>query len=224
MLRYSRSMLQLPQLYPILDDAFLPVESRESRLRSLASSLLDAGITLLQYRNKKGSDRQQLDDARLLREILPKGRVKLILNDRADLAVLADFDGVHVGQTDLSPESARRVVGVNKIVGVSTHNREQLQQAIVSVADYVAIGPVFETTSKLNPDPVVGLEGVRMARSLTSKPLVAIGGIGLENAMSVLETGADSVAVISAIFASSNPAKKIEEFLYFGISGRTINK
>jgi thiamine-phosphate pyrophosphorylase len=205
-------MLQLSPLYPILDNAFLPTADREPFLRSLALNLLDAGVTLLQYRNKQGSDRQQLEDARVLREVLPKGRVKLILNDRADLAVLADFDGVHVGQTDLSPEAARRVVGQYSIVGVSTHNEEQLRKAITSVADYVAIGPVYATTSKQNPDPVVGLEGVKLAHSLTAKPVVAIGGIGLGNAKAVLEAGADSVAVISAIFASPQPAKIVQDF------------
>lgn len=211
-MRYSRNMLQLSKLYPILDSAFLPTENRESFLRMLSASLLDAGVTLLQYRNKQGSDREQLEDARILRESLPGGRVQLIMNDRADLAVLAGFDGVHVGQTDLSPAAARRVVGESSIVGVSTHNREQLQEAVASVADYVAIGPVFATTSKQNPDPVVGLEAVRLARSLTSKPVVAIGGIGLENANTVLEAGASSVAVISAVFAAPDPAKMVRDF------------
>lgn len=205
-------MPQFPQLYPILDAGFLPGESREASLRQLALSLLQSGVTLLQYRNKQGSDRQQLEDARILRESLPVGRIQLIFNDRADLAVLADFDGVHVGQTDLSPEAARRVVGDSRMVGVSTHNEEQLRQAISSAADYVAIGPVFATSSKENPDPMVGLEGVKLARSLTSKPVVAIGGIGLANAKSVLASGATSVAVISAVFSSPDPAKIVEDF------------
>ncbi len=206
-------MFQIPPLYPILDASFLPVENREPFLRKLASSLLDVGITLLQYRNKQGSDRQQLEDARILREVLPAGRVQLIFNDRADLAVLAGFDGVHVGQTDLSPEGARRVVGDSFVVGISTHNGEQLCRAVTSSVDYVAIGPVFATSSKQNPDPVVGLEGVGLARSLTSKPLVAIGGIDRTNAKSVLKAGADSVAVISAVFSSPDPAKIVRDFL-----------
>jgi thiamine-phosphate pyrophosphorylase len=139
--------------------------------------------------------------------------VQLIFNDRADLAVLSEFDGVHVGQTDLSPEAARSVVGPDRIVGVSTHNEQQLRAAIDSPVDYVAIGPVFPTGSKLNPDPVVGLEGVKLARSLTSKPIVAIGGINRENARYVIGAGASSIAVISAVFGVSDPAKAVREFL-----------
>ena len=207
-------MLPLQPLYPILDASFLPeTDDREAFLRSLALSLLEAGVTLLQYRNKQGSDRQKLDDARCLRETLPQSRVRLIFNDRADLAVLAGFDGVHVGQTDLSPESARKVVGLNRIVGISTHNEAQLRVAVCSPADYVAIGPVFPTSSKVDPDPVVGLEGVRLARSLTSKPIVAIGGIGLANAKSVIDAGASSVAIISAIFGAPDPSRAARDFL-----------
>jgi thiamine-phosphate pyrophosphorylase len=144
---------------------------------------------------------------------------RLILNDRADLAVLANFDGVHVGQGDLSPEDARRVVGQDcvgsaRIVGVSTHTDEQVRIADQSCADYIAIGPVFATGTKLNPDPVVGLEGVRRARSLTHKPLVAIGGITRSNARSVIDAGADSVAVISALFAANeSPQQVARDFL-----------
>ena len=144
----------------------------------------------------------------------------LILNDRADLAVLANFDGVHVGQGDLSPEDARRVVGTDRIVGVSTHTDEQVRIADQSCADYIAIGPVFATGTKLNPDPVVGLEGVRRARALTTKPLVAIGGITRDNARSVIDAGADSVAVISALFAPDEiPSKSHATFS--PVCGRT---
>lgn len=206
-------MLSVSPLYPILDAGFLPEDGREGFLRSLAGKLFDAGITLLQYRNKQGSDRQRIEDARVLREVLPQGRVTLIFNDRADLAVLCGFDGVHVGQTDLSPQATRSVVGPEKIVGISTHNEQQLRAAVDSPVDYIAIGPVFPTSSKLNPDPVVGLEGVRLACSLTSKPVVAIGGIDLENAKSVIEAGASSIAVISAVFAHPEPAQAVREFL-----------
>jgi thiamine-phosphate pyrophosphorylase len=136
--------------------------------------------------------------------------MKLIMNDRADLCLAADFDGVHVGQEDLSPEGARNVIGGERWLGVSTHNQEQLRQADATPVDYLAIGPVFATTSKLNPDPVVGLEGVRRARELTRKPLVAIGGITRSNARSVIDAGADSVAVISDLIRE--PRKSAEEF------------
>jgi thiamine-phosphate pyrophosphorylase len=142
--------------------------------------------------------------------------VRLIMNDRADLCLAADFDGVHVGQDDLSPESVRKIIssknqGPDRWLGVSTHNPEQLREADLTSADYLAIGPVFATSSKERPDPVVGLEGVRRARALTRKPLVAIGGITRTNAASVIEAGADSVAVISDLLRE--PRKSAEEFL-----------
>jgi len=139
-----------------------------------------------------------------------QGPVRLIMNDQADLCLAAEFDGVHVGQDDLSPESVRKIIGPDRWLGVSTHNPEQLREADLTSADYLAIGPVFATSSKDNPDPVVGLEGVRRARALTRKPLVAIGGITRANAVSVIEAGADSVAVISDLLRE--PRKSAEEF------------
>jgi thiamine-phosphate pyrophosphorylase len=137
--------------------------------------------------------------------------VWLIMNDRADLCLAADFDGVHVGQDDLSPESVRKIIGASRWLGVSTHNPEQVREADQTSADYIAIGPVFPTSSKENPDPMVGLEGIRCARELTRKPLVAIGGITRANARSVIDAGADSVAVISDLLR--DPRKSAEEFL-----------
>jgi thiamine-phosphate pyrophosphorylase len=133
------------------------------------------------------------------------------MNDRADLCLAADFDGVHVGQEDLSPESVRVIIGPDRWLGVSTHNPEQLREADLTSADYLAIGPVFTTSSKQKPDPIIGLEGVRLARALTRKPLVAIGGVTRQNAASVIEAGADSVAVISDLLRE--PRKSAEEFL-----------
>jgi thiamine-phosphate pyrophosphorylase len=174
-----------------------------------AEELVAGGCTLLQYRNKSGNARQMLDQARELKQRLGS-TVKLIMNDRADLALVAEFDGVHVGQDDLLPESVRGIIGPARWLGVSTHNPEQLAEADKTSADYLAIGPVFATSSKEQPDPVVGLEGVRRARELTRKPLVAIGGITRANAASVIEAGADSVAVISDLLRE--PHKSAEEF------------
>ncbi len=210
-------MIHLPRLCPIVDAAFLP--SIEALL-TFAEELAAGGCTLLQYRNKSGNARLMLDQARELRR-LSRARVpaphepaphvpKLIMNDRADLCLAAGFDGVHVGQDDLLPESVRRIIGSGRWLGVSTHNPEQLREADLTSADYLAIGPVFSTASKDQPDPVVGLEGVRRARSLTRKPLVAIGGITRANAASVIEAGADSVAVISDLLR--DPRKSAEEF------------
>jgi thiamine-phosphate pyrophosphorylase len=196
----------LPRLYAIIDAAFFP---DTAALLAFAGELRDGGATLLQYRNKSENARQMLSQARELRRILEGAR--LIMNDRADLCLAAGFDGVHVGQEDLSVEGARCVVGEKLWVGVSTHNPEQVRAVTSGSADYVAVGPVFATSSKANPDPVIGLEGVRFARSLTRKPLVAIGGITRENCRSVLEAGADTVAVISDLL--DNPRKSAEEFL-----------
>jgi len=196
----------LPRLYAIIDAAFLP---DTAALLAFAGELRAAGVALFQYRNKSGNTRQMLSQARELRRKLEGAR--LIMNDRADLCLAAGFDGVHLGQEDLSPEGARRIVGEKLWVGVSTHNPEQVRAEASGSADYVAVGPVFATSSKANPDPVIGLEGVRMARSLTQKPLVAIGGITRENCRSVLDAGADAVAVISDLL--DNPRKSAEESL-----------
>ncbi len=200
-------MLQLPRLYPILDAACFPAAAR---MFAAAEQLAAAGCALLQYRNKSGNARQMLDEARELKARL-RATVKLIMNDRADLCLAAGFDGLHIGQDDLSPESARRIIGPTRWLGVSTHNPEQLAEADKTSAEYVAIGPIFATISKANPDPVVGLEGIRRARELTRKPLVAIGGITRANARSVIDAGADAVAVISDLIR--DPSKSAEEFL-----------
>jgi thiamine-phosphate pyrophosphorylase len=200
-------MITLPQLYAILDPSLFP---DNEALYASAEKLVVAGVTLLQYRNKGGNVREMLEHAQELKRRLD-GSVKLIMNDRADLCLAADFDGVHVGQEDLSPEGARKVIGDRLWLGVSTHNSEQIIEADRTSADYIAIGPVFSTASKANPDPVVGLEGVRLARALTRKPLVAIGGINRANCRSVIEAGADSVAVISDLIRE--PRKSAEEIL-----------
>jgi thiamine-phosphate pyrophosphorylase len=217
-----------PRLYPILDASCF-LEARA--LLVAAEELAAAGVTLIQYRNKSGNARMILEQARELKKQFsgsknqnphfsqnqgevghprPHGPIGLIMNDRADLCLAADFDGIHVGQDDLSPQSVRKIIGPDQWLGVSTHNPEQLREADLTSADYLAIGPVFATLSKANPDPVVGLEGVRRARALTRKPLVAIGGITRENVASVVEAGADSVAVISDLLR--DPGKSAEEF------------
>jgi thiamine-phosphate pyrophosphorylase len=202
-------------IYPILDVGFLPSgERRAVALHALVHELGEAGIGILQYRNKQGSEHEVLTDAQVMRAAARNSQMKLILNDWQHLAVEANFDGVHVGQEDISPAEARAIVGAGRIVGVSTHNEAQVQAAEREPVDYIAIGPVFATTTKQNPDPVVGLDGVRLARSLTRKPLVAIGGITLENAPAVKAAGANSLALISAIFSKSgSPANFAADFL-----------
>ena len=199
--------MKLPRLYAIADASFF----REGeKLLDFAQELAAGGVTLLQYRNKVDSARRILDDTLALRRALPE-QVRLVMNDRVDLALAAGFGGAHVGQDDLSPESVRRLIGPDRWLGVSTHNPGQITEANATSADYIAVGPVFATASKANPGPVIGLEGVRRARVLTSKPLVAIGGITRENCQSVIAAGADSVAVISDLIAS--PRTAAEDFL-----------
>jgi thiamine-phosphate pyrophosphorylase len=218
--------MPLPRLYAILDAPGLP---DADAMFKAAEELVAAGCRLIQYRNKQDSAGDMLKQARELRRLFPRGEsfrvwpkqpdpghpsfeksVRLIMNDRADLCLAADFDGVHVGQEDLSAEAVRAIIGPDRWLGLSTHNPEQLRHADLTSADYLAIGPVFATASKQNPDPVVGLEGVRLARGLTRKPLVAIGGITRSNAASVIAAGADSVAVIADL--SRDPRKSAEEF------------
>jgi thiamine-phosphate pyrophosphorylase len=199
-------MIAIPRLYALLDATSI---TDTDRLCAVAEELILGGCTLLQYRNKSGDARAMLEQARKLKQGVGT-RARLIMNDRADLCLAAEFDGVHLGQEDLSPEGARRVIGDRIWLGVSTHNPEQLREADATSADYLAIGPVFPTTSKEKPDPVVELEGVRQARGLTGKPLVAIGGITRANALSVIEAGADAVAVISDLLRE--PRNSAEEF------------
>jgi thiamine-phosphate pyrophosphorylase len=199
-------MILFPRLYAIVDSS---ADESTQGLLAFADALVAGGCTVLQYRNKSGDVRFILEQGRQLKKHLGDS-MRLIMNDRADLCLAAKFDGVHVGQDDLSPESVRAIIGPDRWLGVSTHNPEQLREADLTTADYLAIGPVFGTSSKNNPDPVVGLEGVRRARQLTRKPLVAIGGITRANAASVVAAGADSVAVISDLLLDTR--KSAEEF------------
>lgn len=201
----------IPRLYAIIDAGIL--SARGISPETFARELREAGVELIQYRDKTGQPQQILEAAARIRAVLAGSSCRLILNDRADLAVLANADGIHVGQDDLSPADVRSVVGPDRLIGLSTHNDEQVraaeQAAEQTAADYIAIGPVFATGTKLNPDPVIGLEGVRRARALTSKPLVAIGGITRSNARSVIDAGADSAAIVSGLLSPHEPTIKI---------------
>jgi len=200
--------LVMPRLYVILDAGLV-----RGSIQGIAEQLIGAGVRLLQYRAKNVVAREMLRSASWLAAIAHKEGSTLFVNDRPDVAVLAGADGVHVGQDDLGVEQARMVVGNDPWVGVSTHNREQFERAAASSADYIAIGPIFATKSKTNPDPVVGTESIRELRPLTSKPIVAIGGIQLEHAAEVIEAGADSVAVMSDILCAENPGQRARQFL-----------
>jgi thiamine-phosphate pyrophosphorylase len=200
--------LVMPRLYVILDAGMLTEPAGE-----IAQKLIDAGVRLLQYRDKQASARELLERARAIAATARAANCAFFVNDRPDVAVLAGADGVHVGQEDLGVEQAREVVGPERWVGVSTHNLEQFQQAAASSADYIAVGPIFPTSSKANPDPVVGVEFLHQVRPLTSKPIVAIGGISLERAPDVIAAGADSLSVISGILKAKDPGAYAREYV-----------
>ena len=178
-----------------------------------ARELLLAGVRLIQIRDKHASARLLYETCLELKEILRESGCSLIVNDRADVARAAHAEGVHLGQDDLPVEKARRVLEPHQWIGRSTHSLEQVVEADGTTADYIAFGPIFPTTSKENPDAVVGLGGLREARRATRKPLVAIGGITLQNACEVLAAGADSVAVIGDLVSQPDIRARALEFL-----------
>ncbi len=196
-----------PPFYAIVD-----AELSGGRALDVADELVEAGVGLIQYRDKTATPRRLFEICSALASRL-LGRAKFIVNDRADIAALCDAGGVHVGQEDLGVEDARAVCGDGRWVGISTHDLEQLRDALRTSADYVAVGPVFATSTKKNPDPVVGVEFVARARALTRKPIVAIGGISVDNADSVYRAGADSVAVIRDLMATGKPGERAAEYL-----------
>jgi thiamine-phosphate pyrophosphorylase len=200
--------LVLPRLYVILDAALLTVPETDC-----AEKLIAAGVRLLQYRNKPASPRSLFESSKRLSSLLIPRGVTFVVNDRADIARAAEASGVHVGQEDLGAGAARSVIGTGKLLGVSTHTLEQFRQAVATSADYVAVGPVFSTSTKANPDPVVGSEFIHRVRQLTDKPIVAIGGITLERAVAVIQAGADSVAVISDILLAPDPGRRARQYI-----------
>jgi thiamine-phosphate pyrophosphorylase len=205
-----------PSLYAILDPDLTP-----EPLNALAAALAGAGVQLMQLRDKRGSPAAIHSQANELASILSPRGARLIVNDRPDIAAMTAAGGVHVGQEDLSVEEARRIVGPSRWVGVSTHNLEQLRQADRTSADYIAVGPIFATATKEDPDPVVGIDFLRAARRLTRKPLVAIGGITIDSAADVFRAGADSVAVVRDLLAAPNPAERAREYLALAERTRT---
>jgi len=188
-------MLQLPKLYAITDCELSNCTHEET-----VRMLLAGGARLIQLRDKEASSREMLDQARACLKLTREAGATLIVNDRVDVALTAGVDGAHLGQDDMSVEEAREILGADKIIGVSTHSIDQFRAALKTSANYIAVGPVYQTNTKENPDPVVGLELVREARKLTDRPLIAIGGIDHERAPEVIAAGADSVAAISALY------------------------
>jgi thiamine-phosphate pyrophosphorylase len=206
--------MSLPRLYPILDTAML-LRAGVPMLEA-AMGMIEAGVRILQLRHKDHFSRDLFEEAAHLAVLCEQAGVTLVINDRCDIARLLNAH-VHVGQDDLLPVFVRQLSGPSTIIGYSTHNREQLELANREPVDYHALGPIFSTTSKANPDPVVGLERLREWAPLSTRPLVAIGGIGWEQARSVLDAGAASVAVVSALLPPApdrvSIRKRTEEWL-----------
>jgi thiamine-phosphate diphosphorylase len=191
---------QFPRVYPITD-AELSGLSHAEQVKRLSAG----GATLVQLREKNLTPAEFYLEARAAIEIARQNGLRIIINDRVDIAAALDADGVHLGQGDLPPQAARDLLGEAVIIGFSTHNLDQAREAIRLPINYLAIGPVFETSTKKDTEPVVGLDAIRELRGIAGDlPLVAIGGITAENAGQVLDAGADSVAVISALLAAPN--------------------
>jgi thiamine-phosphate pyrophosphorylase len=203
--------MQFPRFYPILDIA--TVRRRGLEISGVADEMLDGGVRILQFRCKEFFSREIFDQLERTADLCRQAGAMLVVNDRADLARIA-CAGLHLGQEDLTPTDARRVTGDAAMIGYSTHNEQQFRDAVLQPVDYLAFGPVFGTSSKENPDPIVGADELRRLRSLTSRPLVAIGGITRENARSVLDAGADSVAVIGDLYPEDGDVKgRVREWL-----------
>ena len=203
-------MFILPRFYPILDsDALAPLGLGPIKA---AEQILDGGAQILQFRHKGFYSREVLQQMEQIAALCSKANVPFVVNDRADLAAI--FDALlHLGQDDLPPAHARKITGAKCIIGYSSHNENQLRTALEEPVDYLALGPMFATGSKQNPDPVVGLDELRRLRPLSKLPLVAIGGITLTNARAALDAGADSVAVIGALYTGGDLTKRTAEWI-----------
>ena len=204
---YSRHPLS--DLYLILD----PSVSPDRPLGDALTQSARAGVRIVQYRNKTASMKEAYSEALLLRRLAAELDVLFIVNDRCDLALAVDSDGVHLGQGDLPLDLARKVMGPDKLIGISTHNPDQVRAASAGKPDYLGFGPIFKPGSKQDHDPVVGIEGLRMIRAITSLPVFAIGGITVENVGEVMKAGANGVAVISAILKAPDIKQTVSEFL-----------
>jgi thiamine-phosphate pyrophosphorylase len=207
--------ISFPKIYPILDSSFIPAAGRAEFLRRLGGSLADAGVTLIEYRNKSGAEAQLLADAEILRAALPAGQVKLILDDRAELVERIGFDGVHVDAGDLSPSEARKILGPGRIVGTFGGGAALVPGILESPADYLSIGAVFPTRTKQVTSSPIGIEGVRRLRQQAGPGpvLVAIGGITLDTAQAAIEAGASLVAIAGALFRQPDPAAEFRKWI-----------
>lgn len=204
-----------PKIYPILDVSFLPATGHAEYLRKLGSSLADAGVTLLEYRNKSGAESELLADAAILRATLPAGQVKLILDDRADLVEQIGFDGVHVDSGDVTPAEARKLLGPDRIIGTFGGGEALLPGILQTPANYFSIGVVYPTRTKQVDALPIGIEGVRRLRAQAGPEpvLVAIGGMTPDRGAAVLEAGATVLAAAGALFRQPDPAAEFRRWM-----------
>lgn len=204
-----------PKVYPILDSSRIPSAGRAAFLERLGGALAEAGVTLLEYRNKPGTEAELAADAAVLRHAMPAGTVKLILDDRADLVEKIEFDGVHVDAGDVAPAEARRLLGPARIVGTFGGSTEFLPGIFEQPVDYLAVGPVFTTTTKQTDRPPIGVEGVRRMRALAGpkRVITCAAGITLATASEVLEAGATTVVVSAALFGAPDPAAEFRRWM-----------
>ena len=201
----------LPKFYPILDPEIAARHGVDPI--AAAEQILEGGATILQFRHKGFFSREVFAQLERVAELCRNAGALFVVNDRADLAALTGA-ALHLGQDDLAPSTARKVVGAKTLIGFSTHNEAQFRAAAAEPANYLALGPIFGTASKQNPDPVVGLDELRRLRHLTDRPLVAIGGVTRANAQSVLGAGADSVAIIGDLFVDNSTVRtRTEEWV-----------
>ncbi len=205
----SRFSQILSGLYLILDPSVSPTTSLSDALRQAAQ----AGVRIVQYRNKTASMKEAYVEALPLRKLAAELGMLFITNDRCDLALAVEADGVHLGQGDLPLDLARKVMGPDRLIGISTHNPAQVRVASAGKPDYLGFGPIFKPGSKQDHDPVVGIEGLRAIRALTALPIFAIGGITVENVGEVMKAGANGVAVISAILKAQDIKQAVSDFL-----------
>ena len=205
--------LTFPSIYPILDRSFVPDAGRIEFLERLGTQMADAGVGLMEYRNKDGGDSDVLAEALVLRKAMPL--VKLVLDDRVDVALAAGFDGVHVDAGDLPVDEARTLMGTDRLVGTSATTLDELRKALEAPVDYISFGPVFATTTKKTSAVPIGLDGVRRFRAEAGEGavLVAAAGITLRTAVEVLEAGASVVAVAAAIFSVDDPAAEFQRWM-----------
>ncbi len=204
-----------PKVYPILDSSVIPTARRAEFLHELGSFLAGAGVTLLEYRNKNGTDEAIIADAQILRQAMPPEKVKLILDDRVDLVDAAGFDGAHIDGGDMAPAAARQLLGYDRIIGTFGGSDSLLPGILSEPADYFAIGPVFPTRTKQTDKVPIGVEGVRRLREQAGPDAVlsAAAGITIETANAVLSAGASIVAVSEAIFRAQNPAAEFRRWM-----------